>query len=187
MGCCSGRFAIGWCLCSLYALFLAGTHTSIFVLLGSSWYCYVSVEQQFTLLDYNRNPLPEYFSRGLLVSLSTDDPLQFHFTQGEERAWSLCQLTWCVLGATDGRVQHCCSGVEIESVWYGRTCCNSVLMSSFEKPVSSCINAHTAIWKTCEINTIVMQWHTQLLIFTMCFHNLFTLRNAYYCLTLASK
>lgn len=32
-------------------------------------------------LDYHRNPLPNYFSRGLLVSLSTDDPLQFHFTK----------------------------------------------------------------------------------------------------------
>ena len=32
-------------------------------------------------LDYNRSPLPEYFRRGLLVSLSTDDPLQFHFTR----------------------------------------------------------------------------------------------------------
>ena len=32
-------------------------------------------------LDYNRNPFPEYFSRGLLISLSTDDPLQFHFTK----------------------------------------------------------------------------------------------------------
>ena len=32
-------------------------------------------------LDYHRNPLPEYFARGLSVSLSTDDPLQFHFTK----------------------------------------------------------------------------------------------------------
>ena len=32
-------------------------------------------------LDYHRNPLPAYFARGLLVSLSTDDPLQFHFTK----------------------------------------------------------------------------------------------------------
>ena len=32
-------------------------------------------------LDYNRNPLPDYFGRGLLVSLSTDDPLQFHYTK----------------------------------------------------------------------------------------------------------
>lgn len=39
-------------------------------------------------LSYHRNPLPEYLSRGLMVSLSTDDPLQFHFTKvssgGEE-------------------------------------------------------------------------------------------------------
>ncbi|XP_069115029.1 AMP deaminase 2-like isoform X1 [Argopecten irradians] len=32
-------------------------------------------------LNYHRNPLPEYFARGLNVSLSTDDPLQFHFTK----------------------------------------------------------------------------------------------------------
>eukprot|EP00054_Salpingoeca_dolichothecata_P024789 m.170116 g.170116 ORF g.170116 m.170116 type:complete len:706 (+) comp25139_c0_seq1:109-2226(+) len=29
---------------------------------------------------YFRNPLPKFFRRGLNVSLSTDDPLQFHFT-----------------------------------------------------------------------------------------------------------
>ncbi len=32
-------------------------------------------------LNYHRNPLPEFLSRGLMVSLSTDDPLQFHFTK----------------------------------------------------------------------------------------------------------
>ena len=32
-------------------------------------------------LNYQRNPLPEYLARGLMVSLSTDDPLQFHFTK----------------------------------------------------------------------------------------------------------
>ena len=32
-------------------------------------------------LDYHRNPLLQYFQRGLLVSLSTDDPLQFHYTK----------------------------------------------------------------------------------------------------------
>ncbi|XP_050526519.1 AMP deaminase 2 isoform X2 [Daktulosphaira vitifoliae] len=32
-------------------------------------------------LNYHRNPLPEYLARGLVVSLSTDDPLQFHFTK----------------------------------------------------------------------------------------------------------
>ena len=32
-------------------------------------------------LSYHRNPLPDYVARGLCVSLSTDDPLQFHFTK----------------------------------------------------------------------------------------------------------
>jgi len=32
-------------------------------------------------LSYHRNPFSEFFARGLLVSLSTDDPLQFHFTK----------------------------------------------------------------------------------------------------------
>jgi AMP deaminase len=31
-------------------------------------------------LAYERNPLPDFFKTGLNVSLSTDDPLQFHFT-----------------------------------------------------------------------------------------------------------
>lgn len=45
-------------------------------------------------LSYHRNPLPEYLSRGLMVSLSTDDPLQFHFTKV-----SGCV---CVLGGVTG-------------------------------------------------------------------------------------
>lgn len=32
-------------------------------------------------LTYERNPFPKYFKRGLNVSLSTDDPLQFAFTK----------------------------------------------------------------------------------------------------------
>ncbi|EEB92033.1 hypothetical protein MPER_09513 [Moniliophthora perniciosa FA553] len=32
-------------------------------------------------LAYERNPLPEFFKVGLNVSLSTDDPQQFHFTK----------------------------------------------------------------------------------------------------------
>ncbi|KAF5382650.1 hypothetical protein D9615_002707 [Tricholomella constricta] len=32
-------------------------------------------------LTYERNPLPVFFKTGLNVSLSTDDPLQFHFTK----------------------------------------------------------------------------------------------------------
>jgi AMP deaminase len=32
-------------------------------------------------LNYERNPFPAFFHRGLNISLSTDDPLQFHFTK----------------------------------------------------------------------------------------------------------
>lgn len=32
-------------------------------------------------LNYHRNPLPEFLARGLCITLSTDDPLQFHFTK----------------------------------------------------------------------------------------------------------
>lgn len=32
-------------------------------------------------LDFNKNPFPKYFKRGLDVSLSTDDPLMLHFTK----------------------------------------------------------------------------------------------------------
>jgi len=32
-------------------------------------------------LTYERNPLPDFIKAGLNVSLSTDDPLQFHFTK----------------------------------------------------------------------------------------------------------
>lgn len=31
--------------------------------------------------QYHRNPLPIFHARGLCISLSTDDPLQFHFTK----------------------------------------------------------------------------------------------------------
>lgn len=40
-------------------------------------------------LNYHRNPLVEYLNRGLMVSLSTDDPLQFHFTKVRNVAQSL--------------------------------------------------------------------------------------------------
>eukprot|EP01097_Dermamoeba_algensis_P005541 TRINITY_DN3522_c0_g1_i1.p1 TRINITY_DN3522_c0_g1~~TRINITY_DN3522_c0_g1_i1.p1 ORF type:complete len:743 (+),score=162.42 TRINITY_DN3522_c0_g1_i1:171-2231(+) len=32
-------------------------------------------------LDYQKNPFPSFFARGMNVSLSTDDPLQFHITR----------------------------------------------------------------------------------------------------------
>lgn len=56
-------------------------------------------------LNYHRNPLPEYLSRGLCISLSTDDPLQFHFTKEplmEEysiaaQVWKLSSTDMCEL------------------------------------------------------------------------------------------
>jgi AMP deaminase len=32
-------------------------------------------------LNYSRNPFPVFFARGLNVTLSTDDPLQFHYSK----------------------------------------------------------------------------------------------------------
>jgi len=56
-------------------------------------------------LNYHRNPLPEYLARGLLISLSSDDPLQFHFTKEplmEEfsiatQVWKLAPTDMCEL------------------------------------------------------------------------------------------
>lgn len=56
-------------------------------------------------LNYLRNPLPQYLARGLNVSLSTDDPLQFHFTKEplmEEysiaaQVWKLSSTDMCEL------------------------------------------------------------------------------------------
>ncbi|KAB5536702.1 hypothetical protein PHYPO_G00110500 [Pangasianodon hypophthalmus] len=56
-------------------------------------------------LSYHKNPLHEYLSRGLVVSLSTDDPLQFHFTKEplmEEysiaaQVWKLSSCDMCEL------------------------------------------------------------------------------------------
>ncbi|XP_047202950.1 AMP deaminase 2-like isoform X2 [Girardinichthys multiradiatus] len=72
-------------------------------------------------LSYHRNPLMEYLSRGLIISLSTDDPLQFHFTKEplmEEysiaaQVWKLSSCDMCELAR------------------------NSVLMSGFSHKVKS--------------------------------------------------
>jgi len=67
-------------------------------------------------LEYHRNPLPVYHARGLLVSLSTDDPLQFHFTKvcSPKVVILVVVHTINLLGATDGGVQYSSSSVEIE-------------------------------------------------------------------------
>jgi AMP deaminase len=39
------------------------------------------LSNNFLFLNYDSNPFPQFFQRGLNVSLSTDDPLMFHFTR----------------------------------------------------------------------------------------------------------
>ncbi|KAF8933109.1 AMP deaminase [Dissophora ornata] len=77
-------------------------------------------------LDYERNPFPVFFHRGLNVSLSTDDPLQFHFTKEpliEE--YSVAAQIWKLSGAdmceiSRNSVRH--SGFEnkIKKHWIGK-------------------------------------------------------------------
>ncbi|KAF9326201.1 AMP deaminase [Podila minutissima] len=77
-------------------------------------------------LNYERNPFPVFFHRGLNVSLSTDDPLQFHFTKEpliEE--YSVAAQIWKLSGAdmceiSRNSVVH--SGFEnkIKKHWIGK-------------------------------------------------------------------
>lgn len=70
-------------------------------------------------LNYHRNPLPEYFARGLNISLSTDDPLQFHFTkEALMEEYSIAAQVWKL---------STCDMCEIAR--------NSVLQSGFEHEV----------------------------------------------------
>ena len=42
--------------------------------------CMSPLSNNHLFLEYHKSPFPDYFARGLNVCLSTDDPLQFHFT-----------------------------------------------------------------------------------------------------------
>uniref|UniRef100_A0A0K0EIC3 AMP deaminase n=1 Tax=Strongyloides stercoralis TaxID=6248 RepID=A0A0K0EIC3_STRER len=77
------------------------------------------------LIPYHRNPLPEFLMKGLNVSLSTDDPLQFHLTKEalmEEysiavQVWKLSPTDMCELALNSVRQ----SGFEdkIKYYWLG--------------------------------------------------------------------
>ena len=79
-------------------------------------------------LAYERNPFPEYFARGLNVCLSTDDPLQFHFTREplmEEysvaaQIWKLSSVDMCEIA----RNSCLASGFALETKkrWLGEHC-----------------------------------------------------------------
>lgn len=89
-------------------------------------------------LAFDRNPFPEYFQRGLNVSLSTDDPLQFHYTKEpliEEysvaaQIWKLSSSDMCEI-ARNSVMQ---SGFELcfKKHWLGPNC-------QLRGPVSNCI------------------------------------------------
>ncbi|CAO3587024.1 unnamed protein product [Absidia cylindrospora] len=76
-------------------------------------------------LTYERNPLPQFFQRGLNISLSTDDPLQFHFTKEpliEEysvaaQIWKLSPTDMCEL-ARNSVIQSGWEG-SIKGHWLG--------------------------------------------------------------------
>ena len=59
-------------------------------------------------VDYHKNPFPQYFARGLRVSLSTDDPLMIHMTKEplvEEysvaaQVWKLSAADLCEIAKT---------------------------------------------------------------------------------------
>ncbi|KAI8927404.1 hypothetical protein BC831DRAFT_534182 [Entophlyctis helioformis] len=79
-------------------------------------------------LSYDRNPLLSFFQRGLNISLSTDDPLQFHFTKEpliEEysvaaQIWKLSSTDMCEV-ARNSVLQ---SGweLQIKKRWLGDQC-----------------------------------------------------------------
>lgn len=79
-------------------------------------------------LKYERNPFYHYFERGLNISISTDDPLQFHFTKEpliEEysvaaQIWKLSPTDMCEI-ARNSVLQ---SGFElqIKKKWLGDNC-----------------------------------------------------------------
>lgn len=70
-------------------------------------------------LNYQRNPLPDFLARGLMVSLSTDDPLMFHFTKEPlMEEYSIAAQVWKLSP---------CDMSELAR--------NSVLMSGFEDEV----------------------------------------------------
>lgn len=76
-------------------------------------------------LTYERNPLPQFFQRGLNISISTDDPLQFHFTKEpliEEysvaaQIWKLSSTDMCELARNS--VLQCGWEDAIKRRWIG--------------------------------------------------------------------
>ncbi|GMM31906.1 AMP deaminase [Martiniozyma asiatica (nom. inval.)] len=86
-------------------------------------------------LAYDKNPFPSYFKRGLNITLSTDDPLQFSYTREpliEEysvaaQIWKLSNVDMCELAKNSVNM----SGFEIglKKQWLGDDYYNSAVTS----------------------------------------------------------
>jgi len=76
-------------------------------------------------LEYNKNPLPQYLARGLCISVSTDDPLQFHYTKEplmEEysvgaQVWKLSKADLCELARNS--VYMSSFAHDVKKAWIG--------------------------------------------------------------------
>lgn len=61
--------------------------------------CMSPLSNNHLFLDYRRSPLEQYLRRGLSISLSTDDPLQFHFTkEALMEEYSIAAQVWKFTG-----------------------------------------------------------------------------------------
>ncbi|KAI5190207.1 AMP deaminase [Nematocida minor] len=77
-------------------------------------------------IEYRKNPFPLYFQRGLNVSLSTDDPLQFHYTREplmEEysiasQIWKLSSCDQCEIARNSVLISN--YGKEEKEKWIGK-------------------------------------------------------------------
>jgi len=81
-------------------------------------------------LNISRNPFPTFFARGLNVTLSTDDPLQFHFSkEAIIEEYSVARSVWKLSSADLSEVAR-----------------NSVLQSGFEHDLKVAWLGHN-YWK----------------------------------------
>jgi AMP deaminase len=79
-------------------------------------------------LDFDKNPFITFFQRGLNVSLSTDDPLQFHFTKEpliEEysiaaQIWKLSSTDMCEISRNS--VLQSGWELQVKRHWLGDKC-----------------------------------------------------------------
>lgn len=77
-------------------------------------------------LEYQKNPFPKFFSRGLNVTLSTDDPLMIHVTKEplvEEysvasQVWKLSSIDMCEIARNS--VLQCGFEHRLKSHWLGK-------------------------------------------------------------------